>query len=349
MKHISLILFLTLLSFKVLGQNHENYNADAKNLFLQANTAFKNGNTSESRTLYLQAIEKEPNFSEAYLNLSIVEYQDSKFEKSLEYNRKALKLNEFQYANYAQMGRNFYMLNQFDSAFYYLDQAKNFGSTNESDLFYLAVSENKIGFYSMANEILTDLVSKKSDNFEYLVQLAHSQYGMSEYESAAETYKNAYALAPNNDTKYENLAKCELKANHSSEALKWINEGIEKVESKESQINLLLLKGNYYMQINDAKNARLTFNQVLELDQNHASALANLGALNIYMGNYEVAISYLDSAIESNPGLGTAYFNRGIAYEMLKQNSEACGDWEVAFILGVAGAEEYLNSPTCNE
>ena len=44
-----------------------------------------------------------------------------------------------------------------------------------------------------------------------------------------------------------------------------------------------------------------------------------------------------------------AYFNRGIANEMLRNVEDACSDWEQAFILGSEKAEEYLNSPTCNE
>ena len=44
-----------------------------------------------------------------------------------------------------------------------------------------------------------------------------------------------------------------------------------------------------------------------------------------------------------------AFYNRGIANEMLRNVEAACADWEEAFILGSEKAEKFLNSPTCNE
>ena len=42
-----------------------------------------------------------------------------------------------------------------------------------------------------------------------------------------------------------------------------------------------------------------------------------------------------------------AFFNRGIAKEMLKDLEGACADWEDAFFLGSENAEKYVNSPAC--
>jgi len=43
-----------------------------------------------------------------------------------------------------------------------------------------------------------------------------------------------------------------------------------------------------------------------------------------------------------------AFFNRGIAKEMLKDLDGACADWHDAFMLGSENAEKYVNSPACS-
>jgi hypothetical protein len=54
-----------------------------------------------------------------------------------------------------------------------------------------------------------------------------------------------------------------------------------------------------------------------------------------------------DKALTLNPEYMEAFFNRGVAKEMLKDLKGACADWEDAFFLGSENAEKYINSPAC--
>ena len=58
------------------------------------------------------------------------------------------------------------------------------------------------------------------------------------------------------------------------------------------------------------------------------------------MKDYLKARNDCDKAIELNPSYGFAYLNRGIAKEMLRDNT-ACNDWQKAADLGVASAKQY--------
>ena len=54
-----------------------------------------------------------------------------------------------------------------------------------------------------------------------------------------------------------------------------------------------------------------------------------------YLGQYERAIEDYDEAIRIDPEYGKAYYNRGIAYEILGQQPRAERDFERAKELGV--------------
>ena len=69
----------------------------------------------------------------------------------------------------------------------------------------------------------------------------------------------------------------------------------------------------------------------------------------IDLEDYVAAIEKCDTAININPNLMEAYFNRGIAKEMTRDLEGACLDWQRAFVLGSQRAIEYLNGSVCNE
>jgi Flp pilus assembly protein TadD len=91
------------------------------------------------------------------------------------------------------------------------------------------------------------------------------------------------------------------------------------------------------------------FNKAYVLDNKNTVTLINQSVIMIKKGDYENAVKKCSTVIEIDGTQPEAYFNRGIAYEMLKKTDEACSDWEEAFIMGSTQAEEFINSPTCNE
>ena len=109
------------------------------------------------------------------------------------------------------------------------------------------------------------------------------------------------------------------------------------------------MQGNYYHEKGDLDNAEKSFNEAFELDQSSAVVLTNQAAVMIDKENFEGAIEKCTEAIDLDGTQTEAYFNRGIAYEMMRKTEEACSDWEEAFIMGAVKAEDYHNIPTCNE
>jgi Flp pilus assembly protein TadD len=53
-------------------------------------------------------------------------------------------------------------------------------------------------------------------------------------------------------------------------------------------------------------------------------------------------------AIELDPKNGPAYYNRGIASQMLREEDNSCNDWKKALELGVEGARLVINTSCTN-
>ena len=344
MKKYVLIVFL--LPLLVIGQNK--YPLAAKKLFKQAQTEYKKGNTDEALKLYSNCVQTEPTFSEAYLNMSIIEYNNKSYKKALEHSKQALKYNKVQASIYSQVGKSYFMTGDYDSSTYYLDRAIMFGANSETDYYFLATSENKNHNHDKAINYINKSIEKNNSKAQYYMVRGDANFGLEKFEEAKNDFEKALSLDPNNNTIYKSLANVYIKLGESDKALQNIEKGISSALGDE-KVNFLILKGNYYHQIGDLDNAEKSFNEAFKLNQQSAIVLTNQAAVLIDKGEFEKAVEKCDQAIDIDATQTEAYFNRGIANEMLRKTDEACSDWEEAFIMGAVKAEEYLNSPTCNE
>ena len=64
---------LMILLLPILGYSQGNYSIAAKKLFKDAQSEHENGNSAEAIVLYKKCIDEESTFSEAYLNIAIID------------------------------------------------------------------------------------------------------------------------------------------------------------------------------------------------------------------------------------------------------------------------------------
>lgn len=344
MKKFFLMVFLLPLLVYAQGD----YPSDAKKIFKEAQTEYRKGNSAGALVLYKKCIDAEPTFSEAYLNVAIIEYSNQAYENSLEYSRKALVYNKVQAPIYTQIGKSYFMIGSYDSSSYYLNMAIVFGANSEADYYHLALSQNNEGDFQKAKLNVNKSIEKNGSNANYYILRGDANFGLEDYENAKTDYEKALSLDPNNNSIYKNLANVYMVLDNPEKALENINKGIDSATG-DDKIAFLILQGNYYHNQGDLENAEKSFNLAFELNQESPVVLTNQAAVMIDQGDFEGAIEKCTQAIDLDGTQTEAYFNRGIANEMLRRTDEACSDWEEAFIMGAVKAEDYLNSPTCNE
>lgn len=340
------LLFLLLVPFFALAQPKRSM--AVRKLYSQAVDQYSQGNQSESLRLFEQCVAEDSTFSEAYLNISYITFDQKNFVKALVNAKKALKYNQFQAPVFIQTGKCFYYLEEYDSAVYFLNKAISFGAKAESDYLYLAKSLAYQGEYRDAAFYFGKAIEINPNNALAYNERGSALFQLGEYELAKADFEKALSLNPQSVSALANMGNVLLALGDSETALTYIDKGIETATGQQ-KVQLLILKGNYYKSIGDFENAGITYEEAFKLDNQNAVVLNNQASVLIELEDYQGAFEKCNEALELNPEMMEAYFNRGIANEMLRNVEDACMDWEQAFILGSSVAEEYLNSPVCNE
>jgi spermidine synthase len=115
---------------------------------------------------------------------------------------------------------------------------------------------------------------------------------LGQYSKASSLWQQGLAVSPNNPLAENNIKRLEL-LDRLKSGSPYANEKIEIY----NQIGVLYwLNGEF-----DAAIAY--FKKVLEINPQHAPALANLGANSVEVGKYKDAFRYLERALQLNPGM----------------------------------------------
>ncbi|MFD1553613.1 hypothetical protein DNU06_16185 [Putridiphycobacter roseus] len=341
-----ILLLLMLLPLTMFGQKE--YSETATKLFEEGNVAYRAGQHDVALGLYEQCLAAEPQYVEAIVNISAVKFDQKNYVKSLDFARKAYGIEKVQYAIFSQLGKSYYMNNYFDSAVFFLERIKVFQKLSDEENYFLAAGRVKTNDFVGARKLAERLVEKAPENSDYLSLRGNVYYGLGEYEKAITDYNMALKQEPNNLYIYSNIANANLKLDRPDAALGFIDKGIQAAEGRD-KVAFLILKGNYYQSVGDLDNAEKLYDEAYAIDNTNPNILVNQAGVLIDRENYQSALEKCNLAIEKNVQLMEAYYNRGIANEMLRNVEQACADWEEAFILGSEKAEKFLNSPTCNE
>lgn len=341
-----LLILVMLLPVLVMAQ--KGYSDAAKQAFSQGNEAYNAGQLAEAIGFYQKATELEPSYAEAYTNMSAIRFSEKKYEEALELARKAHSIEKVQHAILSNLGKAFYMNGNNDSAIYCLERVSVFKPMTEEEEYYLAAAKVGAEDYVGASKLAEKLFKAKPQNSDYNVLMGNVKFGLGEYDKAIASYNKALELKPENKFIYSNIANNYIKLGESEKAVSYIDKGIDATTGRE-KVSFLILKGNYYKSLEDLDNAEKAYNEAHKIQPNDANVVVNQAALLLDREMYEAAIEKCNAALALNANSKEAYFNRGIANEMIRNVEGACEDWEQAFILGAEKAEQYLNSATCTE
>lgn len=344
MKKFVVLLFL--LPFLSFAQKHS---SEAKKLYKSATKAYSDGNVIEALKLFSECVKVDAVYPEAYHNMSLIYYGRKEYDKALDNERIAYHQNKTAVPVLSQLGKCYFMNDMFDSAIVFLDKAINAGDKNEFNHLYLASSYSQTEQYNDAIFHYGRAITFNSENPISYNERGMAYFNIGDYDNAESDFNKTLKLNPSSPAAiYSNLANTMLSKGEPEKALDYINQGIATAEGDE-KIQLLILKGNYYFSIGDIDSAEAAFNEAYELDQENPIILTNQATVFMERSEWDLALEKCNMALELDPEMMEAYYNRGITNEMLRNVDDACMDWEQAFILGSEKAEEYLNSATCTE
>lgn len=342
-----IVLTLCFLVGRSMAQN-ENYTAALVTHYKNALLAFEKQDFDQAKTHFNTCLQNDSTCFEAYLGLAQVFFAENKLDSALWSCEKGAVIRPFNPALTGLMGRCYFYTTDFADAETFLKRAISIGEDTPENNLILALALQNTGNYKEALHYFDRSIHFEPNNSAIWYNRGLLFSEMELYEKARLDFERAHQLAPEEASISAALSQSLFNLKAYEEALASADEGL-KYATPAEKINLLLLKGKYYALQEDYENAMLYYDYAAEIEQGNPVVLTHQASVFLATENFSAAVEKCNAAIAADPEQMEAYFNRGIANEMMRDIEGACNDWQKAFVLGSQRAIEYLNGPVCNE
>jgi tetratricopeptide (TPR) repeat protein len=279
---VNLLILIVLIFLSCSGQNKK----DASDFFLKANHSFVQKNYTEALRLYDEAISKNPDFSDAYLNKGLC----------------LLKLNKPA------------------DAYEVLTQAINIDPTLVQANLVRAETALLLGKLIDAENDLKVIEKEYKDSSRYFLVRGNlhdakdlSPLSLADYDRAIQLDKSNVEALVNRGARY-------YKQKEHSQAKKDFLAALDVRPSQIEALNNLALIAIYENKLDDAVTL---FDRILNLNPANALALNNKGYAYLRQGKLEEAAKLIDRSLDIEPGNGYALRNMGIYYQKSGQPDKA--------------------------
>ncbi|MFT5820676.1 MAG: tetratricopeptide (TPR) repeat protein [Crocinitomix sp.] len=343
-----ILTYVLLLSLNVQGQDLV-YSEGVIANYESGVVAHQNNDSKSAMDFFSQCIAADSACFEAYYSLGLIHFEAGRLDQTLFNTSKAETLRPFDPQLAGLIGRASYQKKNFSEAEIYLKRALSIGDNSADNLLYLALSLQKQNNYIFALHYFDELLLQNPSKTDYWFNRGLLYVEMEQYENAINDFKKTLESSENTVPNiYYHLAKTSLDLRDGEQCLAYIADGLA-IANKTEKVDLLILKGTFYRDIGEYETAEKHYQTAYDLENENPLVLTHQAAVMIDLENYELAIEKCDAAIAISPDQMEAYFNRGIANEMIRNVEQACSDWQKAFVLGSQKAIHYLNGPVCNE
>jgi|ERR1700757_4354367 len=286
---------------------------------------------------FTKAVTLNPTFEKAFLSRGFAKYESK---------NNAGAIEDFNLANaikpsadaYFGKGESFYNLGKKDSAAQNLEKAVALDN-KLAKAFYLhgqikfEAKEYKdaVSDYDKAIAAKPDYAYAYNDRGSAKKQLGDEPGAVTDYDKAVAADGKLY-IALNN------LGSAKRSKGDNAGAIDAYNKAIAA-------------KPDYYLALNNRGSAKLNsgdvagaigdFNAALKIKSDYVLAMNNLASAYIKKQDFKSAESWCTKALFIDENAAAVYINRGIARQMLKDESGACSDWKQAAKLGMAVGKNY--------
>jgi tetratricopeptide (TPR) repeat protein len=319
-----LILVLTLLNCTSQSKK------DAADFFLKGNQALSQKNYAEALRLYDEAIAKNADFSDAYLNKGITLLKLGRVEDTYEILTEAIRIDPT--LTQANLVRSEAALDLGRIKEAREDLAQIEKQYLDSARFHL-VKGNLLdaeGSPSLAIPEYDAALRLSKTNVEAYVNRGAVYYRMGSYTEARLDFETAITLDPAQPQALNNLGLIASKNKQWQQAIAYFDQVLARDPSEPYSLNnkayVLLVTGK-------EEEARVLIEKSLDKLPKNGYALRNLGIYYQLTGHTAEALNAFNKAIEIAEPVELLYGLTGQAYHDLRNLAEACKIWKQGVVL----------------
>lgn len=348
MKELRSIFTLVLLILPGLV-SAQNYSRQVVKEYEAGQKAYQNQADDVALAHFNKCIDIDSTCFEAFVGIASIQYQKGAYRDAISACKTARKFQPNYPSLFSITGKSYLEIGEYELAEDQLQKAIALGDDSDENKISLARTYVHLNKFNNAATYYDELNGRNNENVEYWYFKGNHDESKDDFETAKSAYERVLSL--DSDHYYANLRLISVLIQLAE--FDTIPALIESAESKastdEERINLYLIEGYYHQQNKAFDLAEAAYEKAYDLDNSNIPCLIYYSALYLDKEEYENAVEKCNEVIDLDPENHVAYFNRGIANEMLRNLEQACMDWEEAFFLGSLRAVEYLNSSICNE
>ncbi|MFH1453101.1 MAG: tetratricopeptide repeat protein [Armatimonadota bacterium] len=336
------------LEFNFIIEHTEDDNYILSSHYSLANTFLAQNLLEEAYEEFLQVIEIDPSFADAYFNLGVICSKLEMYDQAINYLNKCMeKKSRLKDQAHMYLAFSYTHLKKFDEAVKECELALKV-EPNDPEVYSILGS-----IHSFKEEWESSIEAFKK-SLEYNPNSARTSFNIAlayenkdDYENAVKYYKGAIAVDRNFLEAYTNLGWLYLDNNKNDEALILFERA---VELKGDDAELLNNLGWAYSKITDYKNAIEQYKKALKCNPGSAVIMNNLGIASYQLKDFDAARRYFLQALDMDKEKavsGFVHFYLGLICEEEEKLKEAIEEFNITKKLDTDNSEVYYHIGRC--
>lgn len=314
------------------------------------------GRFDAAQEAYQGAVERDPEYPEAYLRMGDNAFQRSNYREALQFYKKEEEIAPSSDL-YVKLGRAYAELGEADSARSAYEQAVARDSTNADAHMMFGQFLEEVGDIEEALNHSRKALSLQPDHPNYQYAVGAQLYQLGELEEAVEHLKRAADERLLHYPAQHNLGQVLMRLGREEEANYYLARGdsarelMDQISSAQDAIsrnpddieNWIRL-GELYRAADAPDQALETFKRAANVEPENLSVHSNMAELLLEHGNAEEAIRRFETILDADPSRVEARLHLGRAYAEVGNCDEARRSWETVLEErpDEAEAKEYL-------
>lgn len=306
-------------------------------------SALNAGNYQLAADMFTKSLINKPDFDKALYNRSVAYSNLKNYSAAAADINSVLKVNPSNAEAYFAKGVLFYTQNMKDSSHAAFDKCISLTKHPEAN-YYKGMLFYQSGDFDDAIKAYSSAIAIKADYAYAYNDRASAKRAKNDLNGAIADYEKALSLNAQLTFIYNNLGSVYRLSKNYPKAIEYYTKAVDQ---KADYLIALNNRGAAKLESGKPDDAKKDFELVLSKDPKNSGAYNNLASVAIKQQDYKRAKDLAGKAIELNEKNGPAYYNRGIARQMLREEDGSCGDWKKALELGVSSAQSFINTD-CN-
>ncbi len=281
-------------------------------------------NRSEARDAFKRAVDADPSFVEAWINLGVVEKEIGNHEAALESYSKAIELQPDDAVAHNNFGNLRLAQGDIDGAMAEYSRAIDLDPDYVDAKVNLALAYREAGDPNKSLSALEEINREHPDQGSVLNSLGNALRQAERFDEGRDILESAIAVAPEYAEAYNNLGLVLTLLGQREEARAMFERTVRL------RPDLPVLANNYgtlLLKMFLLEEAIEALEKAVELDPAYGDAWVNLGVARFMRGHYDDAIAAYRQVIDQQPDNAFAHYSLGVA--LIEQQDLINGSEEI--------------------